>query len=72
MSCRIAIAPHDNPTKRHTLTVGIETEEEARKSARDRSGRHVEFFYFVVDEYTGRCLAIYALGRICRKNPLYR
>lgn len=72
MSCRIAIAPHDQPTKRHTLTVGIETEEEARKSARDRSERHTEFFYFVVDERTGVCIAIYAVGRICRKNPLYR
>lgn len=63
MSCRIAIAPHDQPTKLHTLTVGIETEEEARKSARDRSERHTEFFYFVIDEYTGCVIAIYAVGR---------
>lgn len=72
MSCRIAIAPFDQPTKRQTMTVGIETDQEARKSARDRSSRHTEFFYFVIDEYTGVCLAVYAVGKICRKNPLYR
>jgi hypothetical protein len=72
MSCRIATAPLDQPTKRHTLTVGIDTVEEARASARDRSGRHTEFLYFIIDEYTGVCIAIYARGSICRKNPLYR